>query len=197
MMEDETMKTWITIGLLALSGNHAAAESIETLRPTVPTVETENSNGNTTGSGNELPNASINIGNGANTRYTADYTVFNNLDRGDTSAGGEEANLSVQSIGFSAIYDFRNSSAVTPYAGARLGLNRLRLDNGSEPGSESYQTYEERIRLGAGVTAGAQYTFKEKFAVDAGVSYNYLGKLNTDNTQASQYSATVGLKYKF
>ncbi|QEY24409.1 opacity family porin [Neisseria animalis] len=145
-------------------------------------------------SADQLPNASLTLGNNNGVRYTADYTFFKNWADNDTAADGEAADLTIESVGVSAIYDFRNATAITPYAGARLGLNRLKLNSSKTARQE---IFEERVSFGAGVIAGAQYHLKENLSIDAGIAYNYLGRIDTGNIRPNRYSATIGLNYRF
>ncbi|MFC0820989.1 opacity family porin [Moraxella marmotae] len=132
-------------------------------------------------------------------RYVGDYTYFGKIknDVVVSPTDYHHAKLVAHSLGLSAIYDFDNQSAFTPYAGARLGVNVLKLDTNSRYNA-SYSSLDERkTNVGAGVLAGVQYAVNPNLAVDAGVEYNYLGKVGNDDVKVNQYGAKVGLRYNF
>ncbi len=113
-------------------------------------------------------------------RFAVDYTYFGKVKEGSKK-------LEAQSVGVSAIQDFKNNSIVTPYLGARAGANRLELkDTG---------TSDTRTRLGVGAVAGVQVQVAPKLALDAAVEYNYLGKVAGE--KVDQYGATVGMRVDF
>lgn len=122
-------------------------------------------------------------------RYQADYSHF-----GKIKGAGEEGDyeFKTQSLGGSVIYDFDTQSAFTPYAGVRVGVNRLKVsaDNHVDGFYSASKT-----QVGAGVLAGVQYQFTPALAVNAGVEYNHLGKI--DSIKVNQYGATIGLRYSF
>ncbi|UTO04551.1 opacity family porin [Moraxella sp. FZLJ2107] len=146
-----------------------------------------------------------------NVRYQADYTNFGKIEeKGSEGTAGVvgydewEATLKAQSLGLSAIYDFQTVSGFTPYAGVRVGINQLKLDDNYSTytimpdgtyttlsGNESFK----KTQVGAGVLAGVQYAINPQLAVDAGVEYNYLGKV--EDIKLNQYGAKVGLRYNF
>jgi opacity protein-like surface antigen len=113
-------------------------------------------------------------------RFAADYTYVGKVKEGTKK-------LEVQSVGLSAIQDFKNDSIVTPYVGARVGANRLELkDEGMS---------DSRVRAGIGAVAGVQVQVAPQLAIDAGVEYNYLGKVAGE--KVDQYGATVGVRVDF
>lgn len=137
-------------------------------------------------------------------RYQADYTHFGKVDDKDEYSDNfvnykDELELKVNSLGLSAVYDFAPVSGVTPYAGARLGVNQVDADydyTETRAGIVSRDSGSEKeTKVGAGVLAGVQYAFTPNLALDAGVEYNYLGKF--DELKVNQYGAKVGLRYNF
>ncbi|OOS08385.1 outer membrane autotransporter barrel domain-containing protein [Moraxella cuniculi DSM 21768] len=136
-----------------------------------------------------------------NVRYVGDYTYFGKLENNEQlNAGFFKAELSAQSVGFSAIYDFQPVSGFTPYVGGRLGLNYLRLKNEARAnnGTVAASLDSKKAQAGAGVLAGVQYSINPQLAVDAGVEYNYLGKVGSnDQVKLDQYGAKLGLRYNF
>lgn len=143
-------------------------------------------------------------------RYQADYANFgkikeNGSDGERGTAGYDEwtSTIKAQSLGVSAIYDFNTMSGLTPYAGVRVGVNQLKYDlndvsttvlNGSLT-NISYNESAKKTKVGAGVLAGVQYAFNPQMALDVGVEYNHLGKV--DDTKMNQYGAKVGIRYNF
>lgn len=126
----------------------------------------------------------------------------------------------VQSVGVSAIYDFETTNPmITPYAGARLGMNRIKTRtrthvaanitrevpsiDPNNPGTttETVQRIfvdeksKQKDKLGLGVSAGVQFHINDKFAVDTGVEYNHLGKV--DGVKGDQFGAKVGARMNF
>lgn len=132
-----------------------------------------------------------------NVRYVGDYTYFGKLENNKQLNEGFKAQLSAQSVGFSAIYDFQPVSGFTPYVGGRLGLNYLRLENETRAnnGTVVASLDSKKAQAGAGVLAGVQYSINPQLAVDAGVEYNYLGKV--EEVKVDQYGAKLGLRYNF
>lgn len=145
-------------------------------------------------------------------RYQADYTDFGKVEEkgsdGDLSIVGNDewtATLKAQSLGVSAIYDFKPVFGVTPYAGLRLGINQLKAEDSGrsstiDPTNNqqtiiSYHESDKKTKVGVGVLAGVQYAFTPKLALDTGVEYHHLGKV--EDYKFNQYGVKVGLRYNF
>lgn len=144
-------------------------------------------------------------------RYQADYTNFgkikengSNGERGTASYEEWTGTIKAQSLGLSAIYDFNTTAGLTPYAGVRVGMNQLKADyhDVSTAISATGELIDitdnssvKKTKVGAGVLAGVQYAFNPQMALDVGVEYNHLGKV--DDTKMSQYGAKVGIRYNF
>lgn len=134
-------------------------------------------------------------------RYVADYTYFGKVKYSESYPNGDytRGNIKVQSLGASAIYDFQTVSGFAPYVGARLGVNHLKFNwqykdtignrVDTEVGSE------KKTKVGLGAVAGVQYHVNPNIAVDGGVEYNHLGKI--DGLKVNQYGAKVGVRYNF
>lgn len=134
-------------------------------------------------------------------RYVADYTHFGKVKYSESYPNGDytRGNIKVQSLGASAIYDFQTVSGFAPYVGARLGVNHLKFNwqykdtignrVDTEVGSE------KKTKVGLGAVAGVQYHVNPNIAVDGGVEYNHLGKI--DGLKVNQYGAKVGVRYNF
>lgn len=123
----------------------------------------------------------------------------------------------VHSIGVSAIYDFETTNPmITPYAGARVGVNRIKthvqnigvadITIPADPnvaGSTDITVQhvftegkrKQKDKLGLGASAGVQFHINDKFAVDTGVEYNHLGKV--DGIKGDQFGAKVGARMNF
>lgn len=143
-------------------------------------------------------------------RYQADYTSFGKIkengSEGERGAIGYDewaTTLKAQSLGVSAIYDFQTMAGLTPYAGMRAGINQLKYDhhnvsisimNGGLVNINDNES-AKKTQVGVGVLAGVQYAFSPTLAMDAGVEYNYLGKI--DEFKVNQYGIKIGLRYSF
>lgn len=136
-----------------------------------------------------------------NVRYALDYTLYGKIKDHDSWEGGyDNLEFKAHSVGVSAIYDFQAVSGFTPYAGVRAGVNQFKLDwNGQDTAIdgtiESDSGSIKKTKVGVGVLAGVQYAINPQLALDAGVEYNYLGKV--EDTKFNQYGAKVGLRYNF
>lgn len=145
-------------------------------------------------------------------RYQADYTDFGKYTEtgsdGDLSVVGNDewtVTAKAQSLGVSAIYDFKTAFGLTPYAGLRLGINQIKAEDKGrsstiDPVSNqqtliSYYESDKKTKVGIGVLAGVQYAFNPKLALDAGVEYHHLGKI--EEYKINQYGVKVGLRYNF
>lgn len=140
-----------------------------------------------------------------NIRYQADYAYFGKIK--ETDEDNDVFTYQAHSLGFSAIYDFDTKTALTPYVGGRLGVNLLKdtsivsnsstttINGVTSQTSETSTHSETKVQVGAGVLAGVQYNINSQFAVNAGVEYNYLGKL--EDVKYNQYGANIGVRYNF
>ncbi|QEY24411.1 opacity family porin [Neisseria animalis] len=134
-----------------------------------------------------------------NFRYAFDYTYFGTLKNTDNygTDGYHKAKLNAHSAGISGFYDFHNTTPLTPYVGLRASLNYLSLDTNGETDTVQYSHSHDKTQVGIGGLVGAQYQFTDKLAANAGLEYNYLGKVGPVDTKISQYGANVGLRYNF
>lgn len=96
----------------------------------------------------------------------------------------------VQSVGVSAIYDFKNDTALTPYVGVRVSANRSSFEDRSG-------SYGHRTDTGVGAVAGVQYELTPNLALDGAVEYNKLGKVNLHGVKVTQLGAKAGVRYNF
>lgn len=131
-------------------------------------------------------------------RFAVDYTDFGSANVRATDQAGAEVEFKVktQSVGVSAIYDFKNDTAVTPYLGARVSATRL----GYEASFSALQgrDTDHETDIGVGAVAGVQVQVAPQVALDAAVEYNHLGKSKYFNKgDVSQYGATVGVRVDF
>lgn len=151
------------------------------------------------------------------TRYALDYTRFGGADHSTygnrTFAANEVAfipagtytvenntEVDAHSVGVSAYYDFANNSKLTPYVGGRVALNRISRENNQEihVAFNDFDMSEAGVHknnVGLGVSAGVAYRILPALTADAGVEYNYLGKI--EDYKVDQYGAKVGLRYQF
>lgn len=72
-------------------------------------------------------------------------------------------------------------------AGTRLAVNRLETRVGDKE--------KQKDKVGLGVSAGVQFHVNNQIAIDTGVEYNHLGKV--DNIKGEQFGAKVGARMNF
>lgn len=111
------------------------------------------------------------------------------------------AKAKIESVGLSAIYDFKNGTPLTPYIGVKVSANRLGFDgenfgitDGVSRVDFEYAHYRN-TQVGLGAVAGVQYQLSQNVALDGAVEYNYLGKF--DGIKLTQYGAKAGVRYDF
>lgn len=120
-------------------------------------------------------------------RLAVDYKHLANNEFNNKSI---QLKTRVQSVGASAIYDFKNDTALTPYLGIRASVNRLGIE---QNGAEHHAVHS--TDLGIGAVAGVQYQVAPNLALDGAIEYNYLGKY--EGAKLSQYGAKAGVRYDF
>lgn len=132
-------------------------------------------------------------------RYQADYTNYGKIENREefSATASYESKLKAQSIGLSAIYDFQPVSGVTPYVGARLGINQAKLDGRATSATSYISVSNKETKAGLGVLAGVQYTISPNLALDGNVEYNHMGSFFDSDTKLNQYGAKLGLRYNF
>lgn len=158
-------------------------------------------------------------------RYAIDYTRFGQLKATDREVTRGTVNsvdegtlkLGVQSVGVSLYRDFNMNSAIVPYVGARVGVNRSKFDVrekttrtetvvGANPVVEvtEQKFSESKTAVGAGVQAGMQYHLNPQVAVDLGLEYNHLGSFKFKESdgekvkiKGNQAGVNVGVRYSF
>lgn len=137
-------------------------------------------------------------------RYGADYTYLGKLtDEEKTAATYSKAELSGHALGVSAIYDAKNSSKVTPYLGARVALNNLRLKSedvayASNTSWQRVSSHDHTTKLSAGVLAGVNYAVSDSASIGLGLGYDYMGKIKQfDDAKLGVASLSLGVKYAY
>lgn len=150
-------------------------------------------------------------------RYEVDYSYFGNAEQKTFGTKTITANqipfvpagqyplesttdIDAHSVGVSAYYDLTTNGKLTPYVGARVGINHLSREVSEElhQGFADYDISEQttnKTGVGAGLNIGATYQILPKVSVNAGAQYHYLGKI--DDTKVNQYGAKVGVRYQF
>lgn len=99
--------------------------------------------------------------------------------------------VKAHSVGVSAIYDFKNDTALTPYLGVRVAATRL----SGEGSLEGQHFSKHTTSTGMGAVAGVQYQVAPNLALDGAVEYNYLGKF--EGEKVTQYGAKAGVRVDF
>ncbi|MDO4251026.1 MAG: OmpW family outer membrane protein [Moraxella sp.] len=124
-----------------------------------------------------------------NVRVALDYTDMGVLNiQGDWSA-----EITAKSVGISGIYDFNTKSAFTPYAGVRLGYNKVQLDSYRTTGTIT----SKESGVGFGALVGMQYQLNNNIALNANLEYNDLGKIDDADADVTNTGIYVGARYNF
>ncbi|WP_304679485.1 opacity family porin [Neisseria polysaccharea] len=140
------------------------------------------------------------VQNGTPIKLIADHT-----DKGTFKA---ESNY-----GISAIYDFDTGTRFKPYAGARVGLGKIKhsffikdVADAKVPGipaslpnfprvvNDIHQSRSIR-RVGFGAVAGVGIDITPNLTLDTGYRYHYWGHL--ENTRLKTHEASLGMRYRF
>ncbi len=96
---------------------------------------------------------------------------------------GMDVDALINTFSANAYWDFKTSSAFTPYIGAMVGLSWLSLDD----------KHKLRASFGAGV--GTAYRINEDISLDVGYKYSYLGKIDGIKVRSSDLS--IGVRFAF
>ncbi len=150
----------------------------------------------------------------SNFRYGFDYSYFGDLTNTQDYtvrdsyyytyrdiAVRDEYNLAVHSVGVNAFYDFKNQSNVTPYVGARVGVNFLNFDKercastwvGNKACYELYSDTETKV--GVGGVLGVAYRTSPTMQWTVSGEYNYIGKV--EEVKVDQFGAHIGARMSF
>lgn len=135
-------------------------------------------------------------------RYAIDYSRLAN----EKEQLGENSYVKakIESVGVSAIYDFKNSTPLTPYVGLRVSANRIGFDGENfiaidEASRSVVGAYEHahyrKTQAGFGAVMGVQFQVAPNLAIDGAVEYNHLGKIN--GVTLDQYGAKAGVRVDF
>ena len=116
-----------------------------------------------------------------------------------------------QSLMLNAYYDFHNSTCITPYVGAGIGIARLKssrtLDAGENDGL--FDDSDTAVNFAWQIGVGASWSVTDNVAFDAGYRYADYGKVKTksvapregdvfaDQVKARANEFYVGLRYTF
>lgn len=129
-------------------------------------------------------------------RLALDYTHYKTMNK-NYSDQGMDGNLKLKTrgVGFSALYDIPTGTDIIPYVGARLAINYLDYKDMASNTSKTDYNSDKSASLGYGAVVGAQYNLSKDLKLNAGVEYNFLGKIE-DHT-LKNYGAKVGFRYDF
>lgn len=141
------------------------------------------------GGGDNTVSYGIAVGNAMENgaRLAVDYK---HLANGDFHDKNTRTKVKVHSVGASAIYDFKNDTALTPYLGIRASANRISVER-----NDATHVAKHETKTGLGAVAGVQYQVAPNLALDGAVEYNHLGNFN--GTKLTQYGAKAGVRYDF
>ncbi|MDG6345242.1 opacity family porin [Glaesserella parasuis] len=127
-----------------------------------------------------------------NYRLAADYTKFGTVSESDQVYGvNVDYSAKIQSIGFSAIYDFHNSTALTPYLGVRVGYTKADVSVAANRSYYQVSADSSTTSAGFGALAGIQYKFTDHIDLNLGAEYNRLA------SDISQFGGKLGLRFNF
>ncbi len=137
-------------------------------------------------------------------RYRFD---FDNRDAGPPTVGYEN-NLATLAVLFNMLFEYRNRTAFTPYAGGSLGWaqNRSSVDRDNLASGASSSKDHSADNLAWGVTAGISWRFAARWDAELGYRYISFGEVDTgtfatgERITADDYTAhevLIGLSYRF
>ncbi|RRD90580.1 opacity family porin [Conchiformibius steedae] len=140
-----------------------------------------------------MPRISAGYDFGNNLRVAGDYTHYKDADNsardGDTSL---HVKTQARSMGVSAVYDFPiEGTAIKPYAGARVGLNKTKLQARLQNGGNTQSSSDSKTKVGMGVLLGASYEISPNISTDVGYRYNHMG------SEIKAHEVTAGVRYTF
>lgn len=94
--------------------------------------------------------------------------------------------LKTRSLGISTIYDFNNSSNLTPYIGARLSSNKY-----TAVAIGGYDDSESASSMGIGLLGGVQYRLGQHLSLNTNLEYNRIAQ------DVGQFGLHAGLRFDF
>lgn len=140
-----------------------------------------------------VPRISAGYDFGNNLRVAGDYTHYKNVE--DSARDGDTSlNVKGQArgMGVSAIYDFPlEGTPIKPYAGARVGLNKTKVQARLQNGSNTQSHSDSKTKVGMGVMVGASYEISPNISTDVGYRYNHMG------SEIKAHEVTAGVRYTF
>lgn len=142
------------------------------------------------------PRVTVGYDFGNNIRAGVDYTHYKSIKYSDKDGGVQiNSKAKFQSVGISAVYDFPVHEKIKPYAGARLGINRMSNDYSETDGNNFGRESFRKTKTGVGVLAGVGFNVTDNITVDAGYRYNHWGKF--EGAKINSHEASVGVRAKF
>lgn len=123
-------------------------------------------------------------------RVAGDYTHYGDVEK---SSNNDKTKTTVRGAGVSAVYDFNLALPVpvTPYAGARLSLNKVKQETTIANNGSLQNISDSTTKVSPGLMAGVNYKLDRNFTIDTGYRYNHL------DSKVQTHEATVGLRYTF
>lgn len=132
-----------------------------------------------------------------------DKTINHSWDDDDGSGWAKhKMKIDVQSLFLNAYYDFKNSTAFTPYVGAGLGVAfvgaKMGANGHDEDGDWTYSMGKKtRTNFAWNVGLGCAYALNESISIDLGYRYADFGKAKTKSytgfdTKAEEYFTEYG-----
>ena len=137
-------------------------------------------------------------------RFAIDYQHFDSTDEENYYTDGfntthEKIKSNLHSFGASLIYDFENESGFTPYVGARISQNKLKLKGTETTNGITSTNKLSKTTTGYGAVAGINYNVTENFAIGLNLEYNYLGKFKfgEEKIRAHQFGVNTGIRITY
>lgn len=129
-------------------------------------------------------------------RVQLDYTKFADVKVSEqTPDYNFNSKLTNHSIGASAIFNMGQFGDLTPYVGARVSYNLLKVKGEVSGGGYSESASSTRSKFGFGGMAGLEYRVAKQSYVNIGGYYDYIGKV--DQVKVANYGGLVGFRQTF
>ncbi len=125
-------------------------------------------------------------------RFALDYTYYG---KGDEDFGAGENEVKAYGFGLAAYYDFDLGTSLTPYLGARISANHIKVNSDFNNVSDYFHFSNSNTEFGYGGIIGVTYNFAPSWDLNVAAEYNRLGEVN--DVKVNQYGAKIGVRYTF
>lgn len=129
-------------------------------------------------------------------RFALDYTYYGKGDEDFGGLGGSGENeVKAYGLGLAAYYDFNIGTVLTPYVGARISANHIKVNREFNRASDYFHFSNSNTEFGYGGIVGVTYNFAPSWDLNVAAEYNRLGEVR--DVKVNQYGAKVGVRYTF